>query len=221
MIVTADGQSRGTLGGGIVERLAIEEALKLLNIGGASLRVFSLNDAEGEATGAVCGGEVSVYFSVWKPDRVAHVFGAGHVALATVPLLSRIGYAVTIYDESANHATAERFPAASRLVIGDVADFASALEPGPRDIAIVLTASHEMDFAVVRALREKQFAYLGVIGSKAKAHYYREKLGAEGWTKGEIARIHTPIGLDIGSRTPEEIAISIAGEVILVRGQSE
>jgi xanthine dehydrogenase accessory factor len=221
MIVKSDGSTVGTVGGGAVERLARDEALRAMAEGKPCLRTFNLDDAEGKDTGAVCGGSVTLFFNVNFAARVAHVFGAGHVALPTVRLLASVGCAVKLYDESAEHANRERFPDAIEIRIGDLAKLAAQADVRPQDSVVILTASHETDFEIVRAFKNRLPTYLGVIGSKAKAAHYRKRLAEEGWPESEIARIHSPIGLEIGSRTPEEIAVSIVAEIISLRGPSE
>ena len=221
MIVRSDGSTMGTVGGGAVERLAREEALRAIAEGKPRLRTFDLNDPDAEDTAAVCGGSVTLFFNVHAAARVAHVFGAGHVALPTVRLLASVGYAVKLYDESAQHANRERFPDAVEIRIGDLAKLSVEADVRPPDAVVILTASHETDFEIVRAFKNRLPAYLGVIGSKAKARHYRQLLAEEGWPQSEIERIHSPIGLDIGSRTPEEIAVSIVAQMISLRGPSE
>jgi xanthine dehydrogenase accessory factor len=221
MIVKNDGSTVGTVGGGSVERLAREEALRVIAEGKPRLRTFDLNDPEAEDTGAVCGGSVTLFFNVNPAARVAHVFGAGHVALPTVKLLASVGYAVKLYDESARHANRERFPDAVEIRIGDLPKLGDAADVSPQDSVVILTASHETDFQIVRAFKNRLPAYLGVIGSQTKAAHYRKLLAEEGWPQSEIARIRTPIGLEIGSRTPEEIAVSIVAQMISLRGPSE
>ena len=221
MIVRGDGSTVGTVGGGTLERLATEEARRAIAEGQTRLRTFDLNDPGGQDTGAVCGGKVTVFFNVQRPAHVAHIFGAGHVALPTARLLSNVGYAVKLYDISAEHANPERFPQAAEILVGDLVELAWRADVRPEDSVVILTASHETDFQIVRAFRDRLPYYLGVIGSKSKAAHYRKLLAEEGWPESEIARIHSPIGLDIGSCTPEEIAVSIVAEMISLRGPSE
>ena len=221
MIVCSDGSTVGTVGGGAVERLARDEALRAIAEGKPRLRTFDLNDPDAEDTGAVCGGSVTLFFNVHAAAHVAHVFGAGHVALPTVKLLASVGYAVKLYDESAEHANRERFPDAIEIRIGDLAKLAAQADVRPQDSVVILTASHETDFEIVRAFKNRLPAYLGVIGSKAKSRHYRKLLAEEGWPPSEIERIHSPIGMEIGSRTPEEIAVSIVAQMISLRGPSE
>ena len=221
MLVAADGSTVGTIGGGTVERLAADEALRAIAGGQPRLRTFDLNDPDAEDTGAICGGSVTIFFNVQRAAHVAHVFGAGHVALPTARLLASVAYAVKLYDESAEHANRERFPDAVEIHIGDLPKLAAEADVRPEDSVVILTASHETDFEIVRAFRNRLPAFLGVIGSKAKALHYRKLLAEEGWPPSEIARIHSPIGLEIGSRTPEEIAVSIVAQMISLRGPSE
>jgi xanthine dehydrogenase accessory factor len=221
MIVRGDGSTVGTIGGGTLERLATEEARRAIADGQSRSRTFDLNDPAGHDTGAVCGGTVTVFFNVQRPARVAHLFGAGHVALPTARLLASVGYAVKLYDGSSKHANAERFPDVAEIFVGDLAELAKTADVRPDDSVVILTASHETDFQIVRAFKDRLPFYLGVIGSKAKAAHYRKLLAEEGWPESEIARIHSPIGLEIGSRTPEEIAVSIVAEMISLRGPSE
>jgi len=221
MIVQSDGSTVGTVGGGTVERLARDEALRAIAEGKPRLRTFDLNDPDAEDTGAICGGSVTIFFNMHAAAHVAHVFGAGHVALPTVKLLAAVGYAVKLYDESAAHANRERFPEAVEIRIGDLANLAAEAGVRPEDSVVILTASHETDFEIVRAFKNRLPAYLGVIGSKAKALHYRKLLAEEGWAENEIAGIYSPIGLEIGSRSPEEIAVSIVAQMISLRGPSE
>jgi xanthine dehydrogenase accessory factor len=221
MLVRSDGTTIGTVGGGIVERLAAEEAVRAIAEGKPRVRSFNLDDAEAHDTGAVCGGSVTLFFNVQSAAHVAHVFGAGHVALPTVKLLASVGYAVKLYDISAEHANRERFPNVMEIRIGDLAKLAEEADVRPDDAVVILTASHETDFAVVRVFKNRLPMYLGVIGSKKKALHYRARLAEEGWPASEIDRIHSPIGLEIGSRTPAEIAVSIVAEMIALRGPSE
>lgn len=221
MLVRNDGSTIGTVGGGTVERLAAEEAVRAIAEGKPRVRSFNLDDAKAKDTGAVCGGSVTIFFDVQAATRIAHVFGAGHVALPTVRLLLSVGYAVKLYDISTDHANRERFPDVVDIRIGDLAKLATEANVRPEDSVVILTASHETDFAVVRVFKNRPVSFLGVIGSKKKALHYRKLLAEEGWQQSEIERIHSPIGLEIGSRTPEEIAVSIVAQMISLRGPSE
>lgn len=201
--------------------MAIEEARAAIAAGRSHQRAYNLDDAEKQDTGAVCGGTVTLFFDVHRPARVCHLFGAGHVAIPVARLLASVGYAVKVYDDSPAHANRERFPEAAAIVPGDPVLSARDAVIHADDAVVIMTASHDTDYAIVREFRDRLPAYLGVIGSKVKARHYREKLAAEGWPYTEIERIHSPIGLAIGSRTPEEIAVSIAAEMIALRGPVE
>lgn len=151
-------------------------------------------------------------------DRVL-LFGAGHVAAALAPVLDYLGFRLTVLDSRPDLLTADRFPMADKLLCIDFADIASAVDITPRDYVVVMTSGHVNDFDVERHALRKNPAYLGVIGSRRKIAAANEKLLADGFTPEELAGVHTPIGLPIGAVTPNEIAVSIAAELIQIRAQ--
>jgi xanthine dehydrogenase accessory factor len=124
---------------------------------------------------------------------------------------------VTVFDDRAELVTAERFPTAEKLVCGDFSHIAQYLAVGAEDYVVVMTSGHAFDFAVQEQLLRGPAAYFGVIGSRAKTASVNEKLRAAGVDEAAISRVHTPIGTPIKAVTPEEIAISIAGEMIYER----
>lgn len=146
-----------------------------------------------------------------------YVFGGGHCAFALVPILARIGFRVTLIDDRPAYADPERFPDAEEVLCGDYAALAAQLPIGANDYAAVMTSGHMHDFEVLAQLLRKDFAYLGCMGSRAKAAAVREKLLQAGLPGAAVDRVKTPIGLSIRSETPEEIAVSIAAELIAVR----
>jgi xanthine dehydrogenase accessory factor len=220
MLVTADGKSFGTVGGGDLERLCVEEALLALGEGKPRLRSFNLNDPKGEETGSICGGKMTVALHPHQAMLRAHVFGAGHVARPTSELLKSVGYHVTIHDETAEYANSQYFPGAD-FAHGDLVKSAAALEFESRDIVLLLTSSHETELEILRTFKDRLPHYLGVIASKKKTAHFRTIMKKDGWSKTDLDAIHAPIGLDIGARTPEEIAVAIVAEVLKFRGAVE
>jgi xanthine dehydrogenase accessory factor len=145
------------------------------------------------------------------------IFGGGHVAQALEPLLSTLSFRCVIFDNRQEYAQPNLFPTAHRLITGDYHTIFRHVDIHPRDYIII--ATHAFDLPVLRQVIQKNCAYLGVIGSKAKAAAVKQQLRAEGVSEGKIAAINAPIGLRIRSETPEEIAVSIAGELILHRAE--
>ena len=150
-------------------------------------------------------------------DGSVFIFGAGHVARELVPLLTHLGFRCLVYDDRAEFADPAVFPTAFRVQQVDYTKLGEVCSPTCKDYAVVMTRGHVHDANCERFLLKTPVAYIGIMGSKNKARLAREALLAEGYSEAELARITTPIGIDIGSETPAEIAVSIAAQLIQVR----
>lgn len=158
------------------------------------------------------------------PDPVLYIFGAGHVGKALADFACLAGYRVIVTDDRPDMLSSDRFPGAEALRL--IRDFSDALKdtsgaipvsPGPADSALVLTRRPEIDKSMLAQLLRTGAGYIGLIGSKGKRDGIYEQLRKEGFSDRDLARVHCPVGLAIGARTPEEIAISILAEIIAVR----
>ena len=218
MIVEPDGKILGSVGGAAVERLGVEKALHAMQTGSIEKLELDLDDLEAEQTGMVCGGKMTLMIEPFGTCPRLLMFGAGHVAQPTVRLAERLGFAATVFDQRPEFACIERFPA-SCLVHGATEDLADKLETTVDDFITVMTHCHSDDYEVVRRVLRKPFFYLGVIGSPRKALEIRKKLAADGFTNQEIQRMTCPIGIDIGSHTPDEIAVSVAAQLVSMRNK--
>lgn len=145
------------------------------------------------------------------------VFGGGHVAMALVPLLKTVGFRITVIDDRPQFARKERFPDAEAVLLGDYQAIDKSISITEEDYVVVMTNGHNGDYEVQRQVLPKNPAYVGVIGSKKKTAFVREKLSNDGIPPEQIDRVHAPIGTAILAVTPAEIAVSIAGEMILER----
>lgn len=150
-------------------------------------------------------------------DGSVFIFGAGHVARELVPLLTHLGFRCLVYDDRAEFADPAVFPTAFRVQQVDYTKLGEVCSPTCRDYTVVMTRGHVHDANCERFLLKTRVPYIGIMGSKNKARLAREALLAEGYSEAELARITTPIGIDIGSETPAEIAVSIAAQLIQVR----
>jgi xanthine dehydrogenase accessory factor len=146
-----------------------------------------------------------------------YVFGAGHVALPVALLADLVGFRVAVVDDRAEFAAAERFPQADRIVVASVADAFDALAIGEDAYVVSITRGHVLDEEVVAHALRANVKYIGMIGSKRKVASVRRRLGRRGFDAADIARLHAPIGLDIGAETVEEIALSIVAELVAAR----
>lgn len=153
------------------------------------------------------------------PGRV-FVFGGGHVAHALVPVLLNLAFSCVVIDDRAEFANAARFPGAD-VIVAEYTALPKTLHITPDDYACIMTRGHEADYEVQHQIMPYHPCYVGVIGSKRKLAFVKERLLAAGIPSAEIDRCYAPIGLPISAATPEEIAISIAAELIAVRARRE
>jgi xanthine dehydrogenase accessory factor len=210
MLVRADGEIVGTIGGGELEYRAIDLALEAIRLGRPQrLSVHLTRDL-----GMCCGGAMEVYVEPLVGVERVHVFGAGHVGTATALLLQSLEFDVHVYDERPDWLNAERLPACT-LVEGDPRRKLPVL--GPDDSVLIITHSHALDQDLLEALLPQPVRYLGMIGSRAKVAKFFVRLRAAGVDQSLFRKVCAPVGLDIGAETPEEIAVAIAAEMIRVR----
>ena len=155
---------------------------------------------------------------VVRAGRV-YLFGAGHVGRALVPVLSYVGFEVTVFDNRAELARREHFPTAREIIVGDFAHIFEKVTLTADDYAVVMTPGHQADYEILEQVLRTPATYIGCIGSKKKVAITRERLAAAGFSQREIDRVHAPIGLPILAETPEEIAVSIAAEMIRHRAE--
>ena len=161
-----------------------------------------------------------LYAESFFPSSRAFIFGGGHVACALVPVLARVGFSCVVVDDREDFANAERFPDAESVVVADL-EHLPDFHIGEDDYVCIMTRGHVGDYVVERQILPLRPQYIGVIGSRNKLHFVREKLLADGFAAEEIDNTYGPIGLPISAATPEEIAVSIAAELISVRARRE
>ena len=159
------------------------------------------------------------YAEQYNYDGRVFIFGAGHVARELVPLLSHLGFKCVVIDDRDEFAKPEVFPTAHKVLLADYTKLNEVCKLNCMDYAVVMTRGHIHDANCERFLLTTPVPYIGVMGSKNKAKLARETLLSEGYSEKQLARIKTPIGLDIGSETPAEIAVSIAAQLIEVRSK--
>jgi len=168
---------------------------------------------------ALNGQTVELYLEVRRPVQELIVVGAGHVAQPMAHVGALLGFRVTVIDDRPDFATRERFPDADRLIRADFSDPFADVPLHGRSHILLVTRGHKYDYeCLVRALRtDPPPAYIGMIGSRRRVRATYVQLIDEGIDRTLIDRIHAPVGLDIGSETPEEIAVSVAAELVMLR----
>jgi xanthine dehydrogenase accessory factor len=145
------------------------------------------------------------------------IFGGGHVAQALAPVLGTLGFRCVIFDNREEFSRRELFPTAYKVITGDYEHIYKSIETGPNDYIVIVTHAH--DLAVLRQVISRRHAYTGIIGSKGKIAALKQQFSSQGIAGEIVDRLNAPIGLPIHSETPEEIAISIAGELIQRRAE--
>ncbi|MGH7956535.1 MAG: xanthine dehydrogenase accessory protein XdhC [Opitutaceae bacterium] len=219
MLVTSAGRHAGTVGGGRVEAQAITCAQQMLaerTPAHPRLEQWSLK-ADVSMT---CGGSVKLYFEPHAGGDGTWpivIFGAGHIAQALLPVLLPLPCSITVCDSRAEWL--EQIPRARNLrivALDSPADLVSALPP--QAFVLCMTKGHASDRPILkRALLERDFPFLGAIGSEAKAVVLRRELAADGVPAARAATFHCPLGLDFGTNHPHEIALSIAAQLLMER----
>lgn len=212
MIITADGKIFGTIGGGALEHQVISDAKDIIRRGTAELKSYPL----GPMLGQCCGGDMDVFIEPTLPKREIIVFGAGHVAEAICPMLQELNFHVTLVDERKERIELLAFAKIDRRLNELPSDVLRTIEFNDDLHIIVITHEHKHDEAIVEYCLDKPFRYLGCIGSRTKWAKFKERYKARGFKEEQIARVTTPIGLDIGSETPFEIAVSVAAQLIKI-----
>lgn len=208
MLVWAD-RVLGDLGGEELSGWAISAAREALS----SRRAATLTrDLE-------AGGAITIFLEPHLPPDELVIVGAGHIARPLCRVGAMLGYEVTVLDDRPGFATRERFPEAKRLVKADFNDPFREVRLGAGTHLVLVTRGHKYDYDALKdiLLRDVKVAYIGMVGSRRRVRAALEQLVREGIPAARLASVHAPIGVDIQAETPEEIAISIAAELVMVR----
>jgi xanthine dehydrogenase accessory factor len=167
---------------------------------------------------AVPGAKLEVFFEVMPAPPRLIVVGAGHIAVPLVQIAKVLDFAVTVIDDRLLYANRERFPAADEVLVGDMAQLLKEMTITPSFYIVLITRGHAYDEPCLRQIMHSPAKYIGMIGSKRRIKACFERFREEEKIADQvIERVYAPIGLDIGTETPAEIAISILGEIIKVR----
>jgi xanthine dehydrogenase accessory factor len=212
MLVKADGGTVGTVGGGEVEAQVIRAALDVIREGAPRLLHLDLT----EAAGYLCGGRLQVYLEPIVSPPPLIIVGAGHVGLALAALAGFAGFRVTLADDREIHPPAG-LPPAGLVKIEAYEDAFASLSIGPHTFIVIATRGHRHDLEALAAALGTPASYIGLLGSAKKRGVMAQALTDMGFSRDSLVRVHTPVGLTLGARSPEEIAVSIAAQLISYR----
>ena len=218
MLVYPDGSIIGTVGGGTIEKMAIEKAMSLFKTQENCLEEFTMNepDSTGTATGMLCGGTATLFFEYFAPRNHIYIFGAGHVGKALVYHLKNLDYFVTVIDDRKD--VLDLVEGANEKILGK---FEQALDNhivAADAYFVIATYQHKHDGLVLNRIYKSNWnpKYIGMVSSRSKQKILLDRLQAE-IPDADLGKCYIPVGLDIGGGSPDDIALSIIAEIQAVR----
>lgn len=219
MMVYENGAAVGTVGGGALETKVIHDACQAISTGRGGLFHYNMN-SQAAREGLACGGSMSVFIEVYASRPVLVMCGAGHVGGCMMRLARLTGFQIILADERPEALIADKINAADRYI--PIKNYEEDLGKArlPQGAFYVLAGpNHDADRKALAAVLNASPAYVGMIGGKPKITAIFEKLHAMGYSQEQLDQVYTPIGLDVGNETPEEIAVSILAEVLMVKNK--
>jgi len=221
MLVFADGSTIGTIGGGVLEAKVISDAREALKKGESRLVRYGLDQEKEGSLPMICGGDMEIFIEAYKTKPQLIIAGAGHVGKALSTMAAFIGFEITVIDDRKEWANRERFPEANEIIV--TPDMAKGLEDcsiGDDSYIVIATRGHSNDKEALKGALKRDARYVGMIGSTNKVKEVFRQFIEEGTDRGTLEKVHAPIGLDLGGQTPEEIALSILAEILMVKNNA-
>ena len=225
MLVTNTDKQFGTVGGGALEYSAREYCKTILETKKSVSKTYNLNEGEivegAETLPMECGGKVTLFFEYNGANEYIYIFGAGHVGQATTNILKTMNYHVTVIDE--REAVINQFKGGDNVILSSFTDYIEEHGIKENSFVIVCTPSHKHDYNVINKVIEKKInvRYIGMLCSPQKLMDYIDKTYTQFGTNINLKNFYSPIGLNLGGGSPEEIAISITSEILAVSNGRE
>ncbi len=216
MLVHADGSISEGIAGPLTDAKVAQEALRALSEGHSQTVHVHMDADKGEAVGS-CGATLEVLLEVLRPEPRLIIVGAGYVAQALTRLSLNLDYRIVVVDDRRDFANPQTFSEKIQLAFGDIPQTLRQLEPDESSWIVIVTRGHTLDKDALHAALESKATYIGMIGSPSKVKNIFKTLLKEGISAERLAQVHAPIGLDLGAETPDEIALSIAAEMLMLR----
>ena len=221
MLIQPNGKVFGSVGGGTLENDAIAISNDILKSFSSKIKTYTLREdggiSDSNTDNMICGGEITIFFEYIEPPNRAYIFGAGHVGKALLYHLAKSDWHVTIID--CREEIIKNIDGANRIVI---ANYNTAFEKEsipPGGYFLITTHSHETDGIILNRIYQSQWnpAYIGMLASTRKAKYIIDNLRNTLGYEPDFSKLYTPVGIDIGGSSPDEIAISIVAQMQSIR----
>ena len=216
VFVRDDGGLLGTFGGRQTDARARADGLQALSSGETTLLTYHLDPEGGESVGS-CGATLEIFVEPIRPEPRLILAGSGYVAQALARLATTIGWRVSLLDDRSEFVQAATLPDSVTLTVGDIPELLPSLAPDAMTALVIVTRGHKVDQEALEAALATPAGYVGMIGSPGKVRTIFRKLLRKGVAPEALANVHAPVGLDLGARTPDEIALSIAAELLMWR----
>ena len=211
MLVFPDGSIVGTVGGGRLEALCIQEALSVLSLGRSKKMIFDLPPSD---DGMACSGRVETFIEVFSARLKIFIMGAGHVAKKIGEVASCVGIPYSVADDRVEFANRERFPHAAAVYADKPVSAIEKEGVNERTYIIIATRGHEMDAECLKYALKTKAVYIGMVGSRNKIPAIYKRLKRSGLHPEKDSRVFSPIGLDLGGKDPGAVALSVIAEVM-------
>lgn len=222
MLIHEDGSSVGSIGGGWTEAEVRKEAEWVVETGQTSLKKYHLSQEDAEADGLICGGTVEVFVEPILPDPKVAIMGAGHIGQTIAQAAHRVGFKVAVVDDRESFANRDRFPEAEEISVVPFEEGLDSITLSQNTFILIVTRGYGHDQKVLEKAIETPARYIGLLGSRHKFQVIVKGLLDQGIPPQAFSRLYAPIGIRIGSETPEEIAVSVVAELIAIyRGVHE
>ena len=216
MLVFPDRKFIGTVGGGELENRVIKTAIESLNTGSATTLSYSMIDPSRGDPG-VCGGTVEVFVEPILPPAMIVVIGAGHVGKAVVHLAKWLGFRVAVSDDRAEFCTPESTPGGDAYYPVEMGKLTEHLKINKQSYIVITSRGSAVDAIGLPGILDSDAAYIGVIGSKRRWLTTVKALKERGVPDEKLTKVHSPMGLELNAETPEEIAVSILAEILMIK----
>ena len=207
LLVLHDGATEGSLGSAALDALAAPRAVALLGRGGSRTEALAPEGSDGPAA----------FFEVHAPRPHLILIGAGHVSMPLVSLGKQLGFRSTVIDPRPRFASRERFPEADELQVGIASELAGRLQLGPASAVVITIHDYKVEVPVLQSVLQSSAGYVGMLGNRRRGESVLQALRERGLTEEQVARVHVPIGLDLGAQSAAEIALSVLAEILAVR----